>query len=501
MAPGRRGLSGGEAKVKTMRILALVASLPALALADTGPIVPAPQLDVCNPPSIEGLATDPAPVPFAPGDHIDIAQLTVLRNYLPDEIWDHRDRFFFEGMALEIGPCFRDYSPPAFFSEATAKFAGKAKLTEEGGLEGHVAGLPFTNIDLEEPLAGQKWAWNAQSRYRAGGFRGKFRTSDLIGRVGIAEPFEGQIAQNQLAHRADRPADEYRIPDTGTLAWVANGRLFTPFDARETAWHQTRDLESAERLARTDELHVYLPNLRKVRRVPSIGVEGVFVPSFGVGVESSATAPVGHGVGADVGAAGEMGSGGVPDRIEPKRSGFEGIEIRPQRYEYKVAGVRDVLAPINANREAYPMDPERSFGPYGLSWASDRWELRRTIVLEGSLRNADEPGAKGRAARIRTWFDVQTLYPLYYVSYDAEGEAIDVGYYVGRWSEDRPDYPKWPDDEARPVRVVDPVGAGFANLQLKGSWRRESWDAVSIPANDREVAKSISIRSIQQRGR
>ena len=98
------------------------------------------------------------------------------------------------------------------------------------------------------------------------------------------------------------------------------------------------------------------------------------------------------------------------------------------------------------------------------------------------------------------WFDAQTLYPLYYVSYDADGEEIDVGYFVGRWSEDRPDYPRWPDAPERPVRVIDPVGEGFANLRLEGSWRRESWDVVSVPESDREVARSVSIRSIQ-RGR
>ncbi len=48
--------------------------------------------------------------------------------------------------------------------------------------------------------------------------------------------------------------------------------------------------------------------------------------------------------------------------------------------------------------------------------------------------------------------------------------------------------------------MIDPVGEAFANLRLQGSWRRESWDVVSIPKNDREVARSVSIRSIQ-RGR
>ncbi len=451
----------------------------------------------CSPPG--GLrggpnGEDAPPVPFKPVDLIDLASAEVLRSYLPPEIWEHRERFFFEGMQLEVGPCFRDYSPPEFFSEATATFRGQAQLTEDGGLAGHTAGLPFPpdTIDPGDPRAGMKWAWNAQSRYRAGGFRGRFKTSDLIGRVGVAEPFEGEIVQNQLAYRADRAGDGYRVPDTGTRSWVAVGKLFAPFDAREYAWHQSREQASEHERERTDDLHLYLPALRKVRRAPGAGVEGVFVPSFGVRVQASSFAPP---LGAEAAASlGAVGAGALPDRIEPKRSGFEGLELRPLLYDYQLLGLQDVLAPINAKSPAYPDDPLRSFGPYGLSWASDRWDLRRAIVLEGTKGQIDPEGG---LARVRLWFDLETLYPLYYVSYDRRGEQIDVGYFVGRWSEDRADYPKWPDDPSRPVRVIDPVGEGFANLRLKGSWRRESWDVVSIPKSDREVARSLSIQSIQ----
>ncbi len=151
--------------------------------------------------------------------------------------------------------------------------------------------------------------------------------------------------------------------------------------------------------------------------------------------------------------------------------------------------MQDLLAPINAVNPAWPEDELRAFGPYGLSWASDRWDLRRALVLEGARRGDTEAG---ETARLRMWVDLQTLYPLYYVAYDAKGELIDVGYFVGRWSEDREDYPE------RPVRVIDSVGAGVANLQLRGSWRRESWDIVSVPPSDKEVRRALSIRSIQK---
>ncbi len=150
----------------------------------------------------------------------------------------------------------------------------------------------------------------------------------------------------------------------------------------------------------------------------------------------------------------------------------------------------NVAAPVSALAASL-----RSFGPYGLSWASDRWELRRAIVLQASRKSE---GEEGELARFHTWYDVQTLVPLFYVSYDAKGEQIDVGIFVGRWSEDRPDYPKWADDPQRPVRIIDSAGAAFANLTLRGSWRRESWELVSTPKDDTEVRRSLSVRSIQK---
>ena len=63
--------------------------------------------------------------------------------------------------------------------------------------------------------------------------------------------------------------------------------------------------------------------------------------------------------------------------------------------------------------------------------------------------------------------------------------------YAGRWSEDREGYPRWPDDPAREVRVIDPVGAAFANLAERGSWRRESWTNVSTPPPDDEVKRLL----------
>jgi hypothetical protein len=461
-----------------------------------------PPEGTCQP--SDGLKTPPgqdaAPVPFQTGDTFDIAKMQVLESYLPPALWEYRERFFYEGMRLEIGPCFRDYSAPAFFEAATERFRGQASLDDEGGLESFGAGLPFTPADIssDDPQAGLKWAWNVEHRYQAGGFLGRFRMTDLVGQIGRAEPFEGEIFKYILSFRADREKDDYEHPAARGNQWVVGGLYFKPFAAREYSWRQYRNVDHMTSRRRSDDLHAYLPEWRRVRRISGANVEGIYMPSFSVGVVPAQQLVVGAG-GGTAGAGGVAAAGGAGDvggSITPKRSGFEGLEMRPLLYSFRVVGLHDVLAPLNAMTPAYPESPDREFGPWGLSFASDRWDLRRALVIEGS---AVKDVGGDQVARFQMYVDLQTLQPLYYTSFDSRGERIDVGYYVGRWSEDRPDYPPWADDPERPVRVVDSVGAAFANLSQRGSWRRESWDMISIPPEDKKVKRQISVGELSKR--
>ncbi|MGI9432641.1 MAG: hypothetical protein ACR2PQ_10525, partial [Myxococcota bacterium] len=100
----------------------------------------------CNPqggPVGLTVREDDSGVPFETGDAFEMDRLNVLRNYLPEFLWQERERFFYEGMRLEIGPCFRDYSAPDFYQQATAAGAGKARLDENRGLVDYGAGMPF----------------------------------------------------------------------------------------------------------------------------------------------------------------------------------------------------------------------------------------------------------------------------------------------------------------------------------------------------------------------
>src|SRR5271157_3503056 len=220
------------------------------------------------------IGQDAPPIPFQTGDVIDLGKAEVLKNYLPPALWEQRDHFFYEGQRLEIGPCFRDYAPPAFFQEVTEKERGKTHLQDNGGISGYRAGLPFPHdtIAPDDPQAGLKWAWNVAHRYQAGGLKAKFRVSDMVGRTGRAEPFEGELFVLSLSGRADRAAADYKVPGAGTQAWVGGGMMTEPFAAREYAWRQYRDTATLADPDRSDDLHAFLPEWRSSDRSGSARV-------------------------------------------------------------------------------------------------------------------------------------------------------------------------------------------------------------------------------------
>ena len=158
--------------------------------------------------------------------------------------------------------------------------------------------------------------------------------------------------------------------------------------------------------------------------------------------------------------------------------------------------MQDVLTPINAKTPAFPEDEHRDFGPWGLSFANDTWDLRRAVVLEGY---AKEERGGDQVQRFIQYVDLETLAPLYYASWDHRDEQIDVGMHAGRWSEEREDYRPWPDDPDRPVRVIDTVGASFANISVDGGWRRESWHIVATPPPDDVVRRELSVTNLTKR--
>ncbi len=398
---------------------------------------------------------DAVPPPFRVGEVLDEKKTEALQGYVPEELWANRERFFYDGMHLEIGPCYRDYAPPEFFAKVTERFRGEARLTPEGELENHRAGLPFApdSIDPNDPQAALRWAWNWVSRYQAGGSFGEYRISLLA--KDLQQRFTGDYFFVPLVGRADRESEDFRFPSSTRALWAAGGASRNLDTGGECAFRQ---YDSGNRLP---DFFVWNGAARKVSRATAPDSES---PLTGCLVDAS----IGDGL-------------------------FLHGES-PQLHDWRLVGVRDVLAPINARAPIYPEDKSRGFGPAGVSFANDRWELRRALVIEGRLKQ----GSFGDGVRRYVWYlDLQTLFPLYYAAYRDGSTQGGLGYFVGRWSEDREDYPRWADDPTRPVRVIDGVGSALIDWSNQDSVRSEQWNAVSIPTDEKKLARQISQSSLR----
>ena len=442
-------------------------------------------------------AEDAMPIVLQEGMALGIDQLILLRDLLPEELWRFREVFFFEGMRMEIGPCHRRYPVPAFFAEATRNLAPRVELDDEGNLHGYVAGLPFPPdaIDPSAPDAGLRWAWNLQQRYRGFGPVGEFRLVDLPSRIGSVETYLGDFFYAQTGHRADLAATGYSVPERKDASFVAGGSFDEPFNARHLAWRQLRSEKAQRDWDEADDTFVYVPTMRKMRRSATSWIDGLFTPRYTVAGESGG-GPVPFGTGGQYGALESIQpTAGINiAATEDIRRGFTGLVIRPNAWRWKWVGEREVIAPLNSVRPAYPTSPDRNFGPSGLSVADDRWEVRWAAVIEGVPRKPVDD-----AARVTLWIDQQTQQPLYWISRRANGLLLEVGIQVHRFSGDLPDYPTWP-DAGGPAYVFDPVGAAFYWVPGGAGWRRESWGVRSVPVDPDKMRELMAIDVLERRG-
>ncbi len=420
--------------------------------------------------------------------------LLALRQLLPEEVWQLRHAFFHEGMRLEIGACHRRYPTAEFYAQATEQFAGKAKLDADGNLRGYVAGLPFppATIDPKAPDAAVRWAWNLEKRYRGSGPTGKFRLVDFPARMGGVMTYAGTFFFLQSRERADLASSSYALPGADQSLWISGGRFDEPQDARYLAWHQIRSPESETRYTNGDQTFIYIPTMRKVRRSATPWVDGLFTPRYRTsGDAGGGPIPIGG------------GPYGPQDTIQPTaaesaqsseylRRGFATLSLRPNAYVWRLLGEKEVLAPINSSHEGYPTDPERNFGPSGLSVASDRWDVRQAVVIEGLARFQDQ------FKTLTVYVDYQTQQPLYLIRRGEHGRIIDVGIAVHRFSGDVLGYPEF--GPGIKANVFDPVAEVFYVMADDSGWRRESWGVRSIPTDDR-VQRRFTSTDFLMRGR
>jgi len=393
------------------------------------------------------IAQDAAGPAFKEGDVITLDKVEVLEKYVPKEFWDNRDFFFYEGMQLRIGKTDFDYTPSAAYQGATEKNS-KASIGPDGSLAGYAMGQPFpmAKIDCKgDPNAGVKVAWNLDHRWDGEGGTATFIYSYWDRGERLPLYYEGKSRRVWVAARVE---PEYAATDGDVFRGEARKRVNgieveAPFDSRGLTLLTYRYKASEEPLAQTknDDTWVYSPTLRRVRRISSAQ-------------RADAVA-------------------GTDFTLDDLNS-FDGIV--PQ-YEWKCLGEQDVIAPMNSQIKGYPEDKDHNFGPFGLSFADDVWDVRHAIVVQFEPRAADHPYSKKVI-----YVDEQTAEPLYSFAYDRKGELWKLIWHNHRWSQD-PSFTKvyhgWTGVE--PPRDVMTVSDVIVNVQTGTGNRIEAWDRNGVP--------------------
>lgn len=402
---------------------------------------------------------------FSEGDVISYDQIDKLKPYLPAEFWANRDFFFYEGMQLQIGPAYRDYTPAPEYEAASKQFAGQARIGPEESLENYTAGRPFEGaIDCKgDPEAGAKIAWNFDYQWDGDGSASRYYYSYWDRGEELPLYYEGTSKTIILSHRVEKDVLEQSHGDLfrGEKRKFAFGvEVEAPFDARGimlmTYRYKAADRPTAQ--TKNDDTWVYVPTLRRVRRISS----------------AQRTDAV----------------SGTDFTFDDLRS-FAGII--PQ-YKWECLGEQDLIGPLNSVVKAYPYSTDHNFGPYGLSYADDRWELRKVVKIRFVPNNPDHPYKYKDI-----YVDKQTMVALYSFAYDRKGELWKIIWHNHRWSGDEipgaepsPWYKGWEGvPEPRDLRVVSDT---IVNVQTGTGNRIEFWDSNGTPLKSKgKVRRYIDV--------
>src|SRR5262249_55094329 len=223
-------------------------ALPATAAEDTGPSTPT----------------------FKEGDVITIDKIDSLKPFLPPEFWSNRDFFFYEGMKLEVGPFFRDYTPADAYQAATTKSAGQAKIGPEESLSNYTSGQPFPmdKIDCKgDPQAGAKIIWNFDYQWEGDGSQARYYYSYWDRGEELPLYYEGTAKTIEMAHRvepeyAEQGGDLFRGEKRKSAFGI---EVDAPFDARGilVMTYRYKDSDNPKATAKNDDTWVYVPTLRR----------------------------------------------------------------------------------------------------------------------------------------------------------------------------------------------------------------------------------------------
>ncbi|MGZ8485981.1 MAG: DUF1329 domain-containing protein, partial [Candidatus Binatia bacterium] len=165
----------------------------------------------------------------------------------------------------------RFVSNPKEYDAATSLYSGSVKLAANGELLNYVAGSPFPDVAPNDPQIALKLIWNFYWRwlgddYKTGGGTGEGK----IIRYAIEK--DGSERRADVLHHTIRTRGRVTLdakpslPGYEHIDWM---QLRADEYPRDTAGTTTLEIRYSDP-KREDDLYIYVPSIRRVRRAPPV---------------------------------------------------------------------------------------------------------------------------------------------------------------------------------------------------------------------------------------
>ena len=169
---------------------------------------------------------------------------------------------------------------PREYNAATARYFSEVKLGPHGELLNYVAGLPFPDVRFSDPQVGLKMAWNFYWRWIGDDYRTGGGTAEgKIIRYAIER--NGSERRADVLHHTMKTRGRVTLDSRPILTgyehidWM---QLRADEYPRDTAGTTTLEIRYADP-KREDDLYIYVPSIRRVRRAPPIQRCATIAPS------------------------------------------------------------------------------------------------------------------------------------------------------------------------------------------------------------------------------
>jgi hypothetical protein len=286
------------------------------------------------------LAPTAAAADVAPGAVITRDNVATAADLLPPSV----QLMLKHGMRITVVP-YEACPLPRAFLDATEKYAGQVKLAEGGRrIENYVAGMPFPNVNTNDPLAAWQIMWNHE--YKPA-FSDDVYTSWLVENQDENGVIEKQLSSDVWRrlrwvgrlYRDPKPVITHDPAMRYSEQW---GPLDSPFDLKGAGFLLYRYMEAS----RADDSWLYLPALRRVRRYSTAARSDTL---FGSDIDQDS---------------------------------IWGFNSKPEWWDFRLLAEKEILVPMHAGKYA---TQDIWCGAKGTeSWVPCvNWEKRKVWLIEG----------------------------------------------------------------------------------------------------------------------